>query len=108
MVLLSGVLSPSEYGVDAAAVSETHHLCHSRTCLEQRIVILAKHRDLAVEPTAVLRAVAAPHERAPGRMAGEEWFYRRGAGPSRWLKVVVHYEGARGLIVTAFARRSFP
>ena len=70
--------------------------------------ILAKHRDLAVAPSVVLRVVATPHERMPGRVATEEWFYRRGAGPSGWIKVVVHYEGARGLIVTAFARRSFP
>jgi len=44
----------------------------------------------------------------PGRHHGEEWFYLEGAGPSRWLKVVVHYEGKSGRIVTAFGRRSMP
>jgi hypothetical protein len=43
-----------------------------------------------------------------GRRANEEWFYRRGVGLSRWLKVVVAYEGAAGEIRTAFARRAFP
>jgi hypothetical protein len=44
----------------------------------------------------------------PGPQDNEEWFYLGGAGPSRWLKAVVHYEGGRGRIVTAFARRSMP
>jgi hypothetical protein len=41
-------------------------------------------------------------------MRAYEWFYAAGVGPSRWLKVVVVYEGQRGFIVTAHARRSFP
>ena len=66
------------------------------------------HRDLDVAPTVLLAVVTDPDERIPGRGATEECYYARGAGPSRWIKVVVHYEGDRGLIVTAFARRSFP
>ena len=42
------------------------------------------------------------------RQPHEEWFYRRGAGPSFWIRVVVHYERGYGLVVTAFPRRSFP
>ena len=37
-----------------------------------------------------------PDERLAGHEAGEEWFYRRGAGPSRWMRVVVHYERGSG------------
>jgi len=70
--------------------------------------IQQKHPDLGVPPQAVLRVVGEPDERMAGRQRGEEWFYRRGTGPSTWIKVVVHYEGNRGLIVTAFPRRSFP
>lgn len=42
-----------------------------------------------------------------GRHPDETWFYGRG-GPSRFLKVIVHWTGDRGVIVTAFARRRFP
>jgi hypothetical protein len=32
--------------------------------------------------------VRRPTSRIAGRRPDEEWFYRRGAGPSRWLQVV--------------------
>jgi len=70
--------------------------------------ICSRHGELEVKPDVLLEAVARPDRRAPGRERGEEWFYLEGAGPSRWIRVVVHYEGARGLILTAFPRRSFP
>lgn len=63
---------------------------------------LAQHLD------AVLRAVQAPDHRLVGRRDSEEWFYLEGAGPSRFLKVVVAYDGREGRIITAFARRSMP
>jgi hypothetical protein len=57
----------------------------------------------------VLRAVAAPTETAAGREPDEEWYYLAGAGPSRWLKVVVVFESfERGRIITAFPRRRKP
>jgi hypothetical protein len=56
----------------------------------------------------LLAVVSAPDERIVGRDENEEWFYSGGFGPSVWVKVVVHSEGGSGLIVTAFARRSFP
>jgi hypothetical protein len=70
--------------------------------------ILAGHPELTPHLDKVTRAVQEPDRRMPGRHDDEEWFYLEGAGPSRWLKVVVHYEGGRGRIVTAFARRSMP
>ncbi len=70
--------------------------------------VLVRHPYLDVEPEVVLDTVARPDARVPGREPGEEWFYRRGVGPSQWLRVVVHYEHDRGLIATAFPRRSFP
>jgi hypothetical protein len=66
------------------------------------------HPELARHLESVARAVREPDQRLAGREVGEEWFYLAEAGPSRWLKVVVHYEGGRGQIVTAFARRSMP
>lgn len=70
--------------------------------------VLDGHPELAPHLASVTRAIREPDQRRAGREVGEEWFYLEGAGPSRWLKVVVHYEGGRGRIVTAFARRSMP
>lgn len=66
------------------------------------------HPDLAPHRDAILTAISAPTLRRPGREPKESWHYLEGAGPSRWLKVVVAYEGDRGYVRTAFARRSFP
>ncbi len=70
--------------------------------------ILLRHPYLEIEPEVVLATVAQPDERRAGHALGEEWFYRRGAGPSAWIRVVVHYEHNYGVIVTAFPRRSLP
>jgi hypothetical protein len=66
------------------------------------------HAELAVSPETVLDVVAGPDRVAPGREPGEVWCYKAGIGPSRFVRVVVHYEHGRGRIVTAFPRRSFP
>ena len=70
--------------------------------------ILRRHSDLDVTPHEIVDVVARPDEHLRGRGDNEEWFYRRGRGPSAWIRVVVHYESGRGLIVTAFPRRSIP
>lgn len=70
--------------------------------------IVRGHPELAREQGAILGAVAAPTRQLPGRRPGEEWYYLRDAGPSRWLKVVVAYAEGRGRIITAFGRRSMP
>jgi hypothetical protein len=67
------------------------------------------HPELARYQNEVVETVRAPSRRKPGHELGEEWFYREGVGPSRWLKVVVRYDSSdRGCILTAFARRSMP
>jgi hypothetical protein len=72
--------------------------------------VVEAHPELAGWRRAVLVAVRAPTEVRRGRRANERWHYLLGAGPSRWLKVVVAYErdNERGHVVTAFARRAFP
>jgi hypothetical protein len=70
--------------------------------------ITTRHPELRPYRADVLAAVRRPTSRIAGRRPDEEWFYRRDAGPSRWLKVVVAYEGAVGEIRTAFARRALP
>lgn len=75
---------------------------------ERWLHILDGHPELAGHVESVAQAVREPDRRLSGHLEDEEWFYLAGAGPSRWLKVVVHYEGDRGRIVTAFGRRSMP
>jgi hypothetical protein len=70
--------------------------------------IISRHPELRPFRSAVVAAVRAPTVRRGGRTPGEEWFYLRVIGPSRWLKVVVTYRGRSGQIRTAFARRAFP
>lgn len=70
--------------------------------------IMERHPDIEVEPDMLMSAVAAPDRRTDGHETGEEWFYRRGAGPSRWIRAVVHYDDELGVIATAFPRRRFP
>ena len=66
------------------------------------------HPELRPHRDDVLRAVREPTIRRPGRVPTQEWFYLEGAGPSRYLKVVVEFTQGRGQIITAFARRSTP
>ncbi|MBV8941912.1 MAG: DUF4258 domain-containing protein [Solirubrobacterales bacterium] len=71
--------------------------------------ILEAHAEIDEHRDEIMRAVRNPDHRLPGREANEEWFLiGGGAGPSRWLQVVVAYGEDRGWIVTAFARRSLP
>lgn len=70
--------------------------------------VLDDHPELADAREAILDAVAGPVARRAGRNVGEEWFYGHGFGPSRLVKVVVHFRGDVGSITTAFPRRGFP
>lgn len=70
--------------------------------------IVNGHPELAPHRDAVLRTVQRPTRQRAGRRAAEVWYYLAGAGPSRWLKVVVAYEQEQGRIITAFGRRSMP
>ena len=70
--------------------------------------VVEEHAELDGLEAAVLGAVERPDRRIRGREPTEEWYYGGGVGPSRWIKVVVHYEGDVGRIVTAFPRRRFP
>lgn len=70
--------------------------------------IVHDHPQLRRRLRSVAAAVGEPDRRVPGRSPGEEWFYIGREGPSRWLKVVVHYDEGEGRIITAFPWRSFP
>jgi hypothetical protein len=70
--------------------------------------VIDGHPELRTYLQDVLKAVQEPTRQLPGRRPGEAWYYLAGAGPSRWLKVVVAYDQGNGRILTAFARRSLP
>ena len=94
MEVLATVLDPDERRVELTRDRWAH--------------IVGGHPELRAHRADVMRALGAPTVRMPGRGSGEEWFYLEGAGPSRYLKVVVRFRGDRGHVITAFARRSMP
>jgi hypothetical protein len=55
-----------------------------------------------------MRAIARPDHRAPDVRPGRERYFLRGAGPSRWLRVVVDSAKAEAVVVTAFPERRDP
>jgi hypothetical protein len=79
-----------------------------RLTAERWAHVLDGHPELEPCLADVLRAVEAPDRSLPGPAPGEEWFVLEGAGPSRWLQVVVAFSEHDGHIVTAFGRRKAP
>lgn len=71
--------------------------------------ILRDHPELASHLHDVLRAIAAPdHVLADPVYEGRRRHYLRGAGPSRWLLVVVSYEQELARVISAFGNRKDP
>lgn len=71
--------------------------------------LLRDHPELAPHLADVLRAVVSPDHLAPDPVFGRRRrFYLRGAGPSRWLLVVVSYEQEPARIISAFGNRKDP
>lgn len=71
--------------------------------------IISAHPEIEIYAKEIRRAVESPTTVLAGREPDEEWLYLEGAGPSRWLKVVVAFDGeGRGRIITSFARRRKP
>jgi hypothetical protein len=70
--------------------------------------IIAGHPELTDLRADVLGAVHEPTEIIEGR-TGQRWYYREGAGPSAWLKVLVAFDDkGNGSVITAFPRRRKP
>jgi hypothetical protein len=71
--------------------------------------ILRDHPELASHLSEVLRAVAEPDQSLPDPVFGDRRrYYLRGAGPSRWLLVVVSYEQEPARVISAFGNRKDP
>jgi hypothetical protein len=71
--------------------------------------IARDHPEIAARTNGVLGAVSRPdHVVLDPIFEARTRFYARGAGPSRWLMVVVSYEQTPARIVSAFANRKDP
>jgi hypothetical protein len=71
--------------------------------------VVRDHPEIEPYLSEILRAVADPDHAAPDPVfADRKRYYARGAGPSRWLMVVVSYEQVPARIVSAFANRKDP
>lgn len=71
--------------------------------------IVSGHPEIEIYEKEIHLAVESPTAALPGREPDEEWLYLEGAGPSRWLKVVVVFDSdGSGRIITAFPRRRKP
>ena len=74
---------------------------------EQKIV--RDHPEVASHRDDALPAVSAPdHIAEDPDSADRRRYYLRGAGPSRWLLVVVSYEQTPARIISVFANRKDP
>jgi hypothetical protein len=71
--------------------------------------ILRSHPELASHLADVLRAVTEPDRVLPDPVfEGRRRHYLSGAGPSRWLLVVVSYEQEPARVISAFGNRKDP
>ncbi len=71
--------------------------------------IASAHPEIETYKSEIRRTVESPTSVVAGREPDEEWLYLEGAGPSRWLKVVVVFDSEdQGRIITSFARRRKP
>jgi hypothetical protein len=70
--------------------------------------ITRDHPEMVDHLEALIETVAKPDHVEPDTLPDRSRFYRRGAGPSRWLLVVVSYEQEPARIITALANRKDP
>lgn len=71
--------------------------------------VLHDHPEMEGHTNSVLRAVAAPsHTAIDPAYENRRRYYLLGAGPSRWLMVVVSYEQEPARIISAFGNRKDP
>lgn len=71
--------------------------------------ILKGHPEMATYLADVLKAIVEPDHVLPDPFyEGRRRHYLRGAGPSRWLLVVVSYEQESACVISAFGNRKDP
>lgn len=70
--------------------------------------IVEHHPEMEPYRAEIIDTVRAPDYRGPDPIAGRERYWRRGVGPSAWLRVVVEFDAGSASVVTAFANRKQP
>jgi hypothetical protein len=71
--------------------------------------VLRDHPELELHLADVLRAIAEPDLMLPDpAFEDRSRHYLRGAGPSRWLLVVVSYEQKPARVISVFGNRKDP
>jgi glycine/D-amino acid oxidase-like deaminating enzyme len=71
--------------------------------------IADEHPEIAPYRGKVLATIAEPNAVTDDPRPGRQRFYRRGIGPSRWLRVIVDFNQSPARIVTAFGfRKEYP
>jgi hypothetical protein len=70
--------------------------------------ILHEHAEMVSYREEIMATVRSPDHRRRDPRPGRERYYSRGAGPSLWLFVVVHFSETPARIVTAYANRKDP
>jgi hypothetical protein len=97
---------------DEDAIGEATDPHGARVVLLARVwddKVLRDHAELDGYLPDVLRAVQAPdHVEPDPTYQQRRRFHLRGAGPSRWLLVVVSYEQEPARIISAFGNRKDP
>lgn len=92
--------------------AETTDPAGVRVVLEDHVwaqKIVRDHPEVGAHRADALRAVSVPdHVAQDPSSADRRRFYLRGAGPSRWLLVVVSYEQTPARIISVFANRKDP
>jgi hypothetical protein len=73
---------------------------------EEKITL--DHPELRGHLEDAVSTVGAPDHAEPDPRTGRRRYYRRQAGPSRWLLAVVSFEQEPGRIITAMALRKDP
>ncbi len=99
-------MSGEEVIGEAADPHGTHVVLLARVWHDK---VLHDHAELDGHLPDVLRAVSAPDHVEPDPVYElRRRFHLRGAGPSRWLLVVVSYEQEPARIISAFGNRKDP
>lgn len=97
---------------DEPSISETIDPDGTRVVLTDAVwsgKIVLDHPEIAAYRAEVLRTVTVPDHVVPDpNFKRRTRYYDHGAGPSRWLLVVVSYEQTPARIVSAFANRKDP
>ncbi len=71
--------------------------------------IISGHDAMAEHLPDIEDTISRPHYREPDpRHAGRERLFRQNAGPERWLRVVIAFDGRYDSVVTAFGQSDDP